>query len=83
MTESKGSPLVSVILPTWNSENFISEAIESILSQTYKNFELLIINDGSTDKTSQIIEKYSSSDNRIKHIKREHEGLVSTLNHGK
>ena len=50
---SKDNSLISVLLPVYNTEGFIAKSIESILDQSYKNFELIIINDGSTDKKSQ------------------------------
>ncbi|RAJ98157.1 glycosyltransferase involved in cell wall biosynthesis [Larkinella arboricola] len=59
-------PTVSVILPVYNGDRFLSEAIESILGQTSTDFELLIINDGSTDQSGQICEKYLSTDHRIR-----------------
>ena len=49
--------MISIIMPVYNSEKYISEAIESICNQSYKNWELLIVNDGSTDHTSEIIDK--------------------------
>ena len=58
--------LVSIIMPTYNSEQFIDETIDSILKQTYKNWELLITDDNSTDKTLFVIEQYALKDNRIK-----------------
>ncbi len=64
-------PLVSVIIPTYNRAEYISEAIESVLKQTYTNFELIIINDGSTDETQNIIEEYAKKDKRIKIFKNE------------
>jgi len=54
----KVMPTISVIMPVFNGEQFLSNAIESVLEQTFKNFELIIINDGSTDNTKNIIEKY-------------------------
>lgn len=59
-------PLVSVILPTYNRADFIAEAIESVLSQTYPHFELIIIDDGSTDNSIPIIHQYAIKDNRIR-----------------
>ena len=59
-------PLVSVILPTYNRASFLPKAIDSILAQTYKNIELIIINDGSTDNTSQILNQYAKKDKRIR-----------------
>ena len=49
------NPLVTVLMPVYNAEKYLSEAIDSILAQTYKNFEFLIINDGSTDRSESII----------------------------
>ncbi len=74
-------PLISVILPVYNTASFIAEAIESILSQTFTDFELLIINDASTDNTLQIIEQYT--DPRIKVINNpENCRVVKSLNKG-
>jgi teichuronic acid biosynthesis glycosyltransferase TuaG len=58
--------LISIIMPAFNAEKYISEAIESVLAQTYQNWELLIVNDGSTDSTQVIIDKYKNKSNRIK-----------------
>lgn len=60
--------LVSIITPTYNSEKFISETIESVLSQTYQNWEMIIINDKSTDNTENIVKEYIKMDNRIRLI---------------
>lgn len=74
------NPLVSVLMPAFNTEKYIGEAIESILKQSYQNFELLILDDGSTDKTKTIIEQYH--DNRIQQLLFEkNQGLVSARNH--
>ena len=56
------SPLVSVIMPVFNGQSYIGEAIESILNQTYANFEFIIVNDLSTDRTREILETYSKRD---------------------
>lgn len=61
-------PIISVIMSSYNSEKYIGKAIESILSQTYKNFELIIIDDCSKDQTVEIIKDYCASDSRIKLI---------------
>jgi glycosyltransferase involved in cell wall biosynthesis len=72
---------VSVILPVYNAEIYVKEAIESILSQTYYNFELIIINDGSTDNSETIINSFN--DQRIKYIKHLiNKGLIFSLNEG-
>jgi len=74
-------PLVSVVMAAYNEERYIHEAIESVLKQTYLNFEFIIINDGSTDKTEDIILSYQ--DNRIKYIKNEQNiELIASLNKG-
>jgi glycosyltransferase involved in cell wall biosynthesis len=74
------NPLVSVILPVYNAETYIAEAIESILTQSYKNLELILINDGSTDRSLDIMQSYA--DIRIQIISRENRGLVASLNEG-
>lgn len=71
--------LVSVILPVYNGEKFLKKSIDSVLNQSYNNFELIIINDGSTDKSDLIINKYLPND-KIKYFSRENKGLVATLN---
>ena len=74
------SPLISVVMPVWNGASHLCEAIDSILAQTERNFEFLIIDDGSTDGTVAIIESYD--DVRIRLIRQEHEGIVVALNRG-
>jgi glycosyltransferase involved in cell wall biosynthesis len=75
------SPNLSVIMPVFNGEKYLREAIESILAQTYDNFELIIINDGSTDASEEIIQTYD--DSRIIYIKNpENYKLIKTLNIG-
>lgn len=76
-------PLVSVIMPVFNSEKFLDEAIQSILNQTYENFEFLIFDDGSTDNSKEIIESYAILDNRVKPLfSNTNKGYVYHLNHG-
>lgn len=74
-------PKISVVMPAYNSEKYIAEAIESILNQTFTDFEFIIINDGSTDRTEEIILSYN--DERIVYLKNEKNmGIVYTLNRG-
>jgi len=74
-------PAVSVILPVYNGEAYLKEAIDSILAQTFTDFELLVINDGSSDGSERIITSYT--DQRVKHVKNErNSGLVFSLNRG-
>lgn len=76
-------PRVSVILPAYNAERFIGEAIDSILAQTYRDFELIIISDGSTDLTPDIIRQYAKKDKRIRFFNnRKNRGLIYVLNMG-
>ncbi|WP_209299498.1 glycosyltransferase family 2 protein [Escherichia coli] len=72
--------MISVVMPVYNSEKYLAEAIQSILNQTHKNFELICINDGSTDKSQEIIEYFSSRDARIVVINQPNKGVVSSLN---
>ncbi|BBV45270.1 glycosyltransferase family 2 protein [Citrobacter portucalensis] len=81
MITKKNPDLVSVIMPVYNSEKFLSEAITSILSQSYKNIEFIIINDGSTDSSDLIIKGFLE-DKRIHYISRSNKGLVYSLNEG-
>lgn len=75
------SPKITVLMSVYNGEKYIKEAIDSILFQTFKDFEFLIINDGSTDRTAEIIRSYS--DPRIKiHKNKENFGLTKSLNIG-
>lgn len=76
------NPMISVVMPVYNAEKYLGEAIQSILNQTYTDFEFIIINDGSTDKSLEIIEKYKKQDERILLISRENRGLVASLNEG-
>ena len=74
-------PLISVIMPVYNGEKYLREAIDSVLAQTYTNFELLLINDGSTDSSKSIILSYD--DPRIRYIENEKNlRLIATLNKG-
>lgn len=73
---------LSVVLPTYNGEKHISQALDSILNQTFRDFELIVINDGSTDKTANILKKYSKDDARIRIISQTNKGLVASLNKG-
>jgi len=75
---NKEQPLISILLPVYNGELFLRESIESILKQTYTNWELLIVDDGSKDNSSVIIE--SIKDDRIRFIKKNNTGLGDTLN---
>ncbi|PUA27564.1 MAG: hypothetical protein B0W54_13445 [Cellvibrio sp. 79] len=74
-------PLVSIVMAAYNAADFIAEAIESVLNQTYKNIELIIVNDGSKDNTAQIVEKYLPS-NKVKYLSQENAGQTVAKNNG-
>ncbi len=77
------NPLVSIVLPTYNGEEYISRAIQSIINQTYTNWELIIVNDCSVDSTSEIINNFSKQDSRIKVINNDKNmKLPASLNRG-
>lgn len=80
----KNSPLVSVIIPAYNHEMYIEEALQSVINQTYKNIEVIIINDGSTDSTAEILEKFikNNQDKNIQFVDKQNEGVCKTLNMG-
>jgi glycosyltransferase involved in cell wall biosynthesis len=73
---------ISVVMPVYNGEAYLKDSIESILNQTYTNFEFIIINDGSKDSTGAIIREYMRKDNRIILLERENKGLIKSLNEG-
>ena len=71
-------PLISVLLPVYNGEDYLEEAIQSVLDQTDADFELIIINDGSRDGSAAVIDKFN--DARIRTFHQENQGLAATLN---
>lgn len=76
-------PKVSVLMPTFNNLLFLKDSIESILSQSFKDFEFIIIDDGSTDGSDSLLEKYAQRDRRIRIVKNEKNmGIVFSLNRG-
>lgn len=74
--------LISVVMPVFNAASHLREAIISVLSQTYKNFEFIIIDDGSTDESLEIIQFYAALDSRIRLVSNGKMGLVEALNFG-
>lgn len=76
------SNLVSVIIPVYNTEEYLNECIESVVTQIYQNLEIIIINDGSTDNSAKIIDKYAKFDTRIKVISNTNHGVSYTRNCG-
>ena len=83
MEEKMNLPRVSVLMPAYNSEKYLGEAIDSILNQTFTDFEFIIINDGSKDNTAKIVEEYAKKDKRIRFIdNKKNQGIVGVLNEG-
>lgn len=76
------NPNISVIIPMYNAERYVEKCLESIINQTYKNIEVIIINDGSTDNSKEICENFAKKDNRIKVITTENRGAGSARNTG-
>lgn len=72
----------SIIIPVYNVEKYLNECVESVLNQTYKNFEIILVDDGSTDSSPQICDSYAEKDNRIRAIHKENGGLSSARNAG-
>ena len=75
-------PKVSVIVPVFNVEKYVGQCLESLINQTLKNIEIIIVNDGSTDKSLSICEEYARKDNRISVYTKENGGLSSARNYG-
>ncbi len=75
--EKKFNPLVSIIMPVYNGSKYVKKAIDSALAQTYKNIEIIVINDGSTDNSEKIIKQYGK---KLKYFKKENGGVATALN---
>jgi glycosyltransferase involved in cell wall biosynthesis len=78
----RNTPFFSVIIPSYNRGKVIKETIETVLSQTYPDFELIIVDDGSTDNTKDVIEEVCSSDNRVRYIYQENQERCVARNNG-
>lgn len=76
------NPLISVIVPIYNVEKFLPYCLDSIISQTYSNLEIILINDGSPDNSKSICESYQYKDKRIKLIDQRNQGVSSARNTG-
>lgn len=83
MEDGEFMHLVSIIMPAYNAAGTIAESIDSVLAQTYQNWELLIINDASTDATHEKVQSYVATDNRIRYISNDtNQGIAATRNRG-
>ena len=75
-------PIVSVIVPVYNVEKFLDQCLSSIENQTLRNIEVIVLNDGSTDSSPQIIQRHAKNDKRIFVLNKENEGYGATCNKG-
>ena len=73
---------ISVVIPVYNTQNYLNECIDSVLNQSFKDFEIICINDGSTDNSLSILSDYEVSDERIKVISQQNRGLGASRNEG-
>ena len=76
------TPTVSVIMPVYNAHLYVAKAIESVLQQTYQDFELILVDDGATDGSGEICEKYAAQDDRIVLIHEENSWICKARNTG-
>ena len=76
------SPKLSIIVPVYNVELYIRKCLDSILNQTFREYELILVDDGSTDQSGAICDEYALKDNRIVVIHKENEGLIMARNCG-
>jgi GT2 family glycosyltransferase len=75
-------PLISIVMPVYNAEKYVARAVASIIEQTSRDWELICINDGSTDRSRQILEWFAQQDNRIRVVNQANVGIVGALNGG-
>lgn len=73
-------PKISIIIPVYNVENYLKQCVDSVVKQTYKNLEIILVNDGSTDNSGKICDEYTLKDSRIKVIHKENGGISSARN---
>ena len=75
-------PIISVVMPCYNAEKYLGETLDSIIKQTFKDIEIICIDDGSTDRTPKILKQYAQKDKRIKIITQKNSGVVTARNNG-
>ena len=76
------NPLISIIIPIYNVENFLTKTLKSVQNQTFTNFEAICINDGSTDNSADIVKSFADADKRFKWINQENQGVAAARNYG-
>ena len=74
--------LISVIIPVYNSEKYLRACLDSVINQTYKHLDIILINDGSTDQSGYICDEYAKKDSRIKVIHQNNQGVSAARNKG-
>ncbi|MFB4033578.1 glycosyltransferase family 2 protein, partial [Streptococcus pneumoniae] len=74
--------LISVIVPVYNVEEYLKQCLDSILEQTFSNYEVILVNDGSTDSSGLICQEYAEKDTRIRYFEKENGGLSDARNYG-
>ena len=77
-----GNQLISVIVPVYNVEEYLKQCLDSILEQTFSNYEVILVNDGSTDSSGLICQEYAENDTRIRYFEKENGGLSDARNYG-
>lgn len=82
MTKKMETPLVSIVLPSYNQADYLPQALESLMAQTYPHWEAVVVNDGSKDSTAEVIEAWSKKDSRIRGVNKANGGITSALNAG-
>lgn len=81
MIQPNSEKLVSAIIPVYNCEKYIEKCLRSVVVQSYRNIEILVVNDGSTDSSQEIIDKISSFDTRVKALYQENRGVAAARNY--
>lgn len=82
MNENSKEPLLSVIVPVYNVEKYVGRCLDSIIAQTYKNWECVVVDDGTPDNSGRICDEYAQRDPRIRVIHKENGGVGSARNKG-
>ena len=82
MLDSSGSPWLSVIVPIYNAQRYLPRCVDSILRQSFRDFELLLIDDGSTDKSAGICRRYAAADSRVRYFRKENSGCLQSRLYG-
>ena len=82
MTKASKEPLISVIVPVYKVEEYLDKCVESIVNQTYKNLEIILVDDGSPDNCPKMCDEWAKKDKRIKVIHKENGGLSDARNTG-